>query len=71
MPLSKISVVEEKTSKVKLFVRLSARSHAVIDSLEQRSEALKVLVEQEFDRFVGVKAATAGSLLSCLFGYAH
>lgn len=28
------------------------------DSLEQRSEALKVLVEQEFDRFVGVKAAT-------------
>ncbi|EGG04385.1 uncharacterized protein MELLADRAFT_37367 [Melampsora larici-populina 98AG31] len=28
------------------------------ESLEQRSEALKILVESEFDRFVAVKAAT-------------
>lgn len=28
------------------------------DSLEQRSGALKLLVQAEWDRFVGVKAAT-------------
>jgi exocyst complex component 2 len=30
------------------------------DSLEQRSQALKILVEQEFDNFVSVKTALTG-----------
>ena len=33
------------------------------DSLEQRSGALKLLVQAEWDRFVSVKAATEGSLI--------
>lgn len=42
------------------FKDLSRGRENVKDALEQRSEALKVLVEAEFDRFVGVKAATEG-----------
>ena len=30
-------------------------------ALKQRSEALKVLVEEEFDRFASVKGATMGA----------
>lgn len=31
-------------------------------ALKQRSEALKVLVEEEFDRFASVKGTTMGAL---------
>lgn len=40
------------------FKDLSYGREHLKEVLEQRSEALKVLVEAEFDRFVGVKAAT-------------
>lgn len=40
------------------FKDLSYGREHIKDALEQRSEALKILVEAEFDRFVGVKAAT-------------
>ena len=37
------------------------------DSLEQRSGALKQLVQSEWDRFVGVKGATEGQSSRCRF----
>jgi exocyst complex component 2 len=40
-------------------------SSPLAESLEQRSQALKILVEQEFDHFVSVKTALTGMLL-CL-----
>lgn len=40
------------------FSDLKSGGERLRESLEQRSEALKILVESEFDRFVAVKAAT-------------
>lgn len=42
------------------FADLSRAVHHLQDSISQRSEALKVLVQDNFDRFVAVKATTDG-----------
>ena len=54
-----LSVGRERLKGMLVNRRVWSSLKPEIDSLEQRSEALKVLVEAEFDRFVAIKAATS------------
>lgn len=59
-PKSFISVVHPNAT----YQDLNAGVHHLRSALDSRSEAIRILVEQNFDRFVAVKNNTDGELVS-------